>query len=154
MYRGAAFLAATIDSVLHQSHPHFAVWILDENSLDDTQAVVSRYTDSLIKYVRNSHNLGPEGNWNRRLELAQGNYFKRLPHDDFLHPSCLERQAAGLDAGPDHASRWSSAPAMCWARTSRTYSEMGGYRRPRSRAGSTSPITTMTRLRQSREFHV
>ncbi|MDP1678920.1 MAG: glycosyltransferase family 2 protein [Candidatus Nitrotoga sp.] len=97
-YRGSAFLAAAIDSVLNQSYPHFEVWILDDNSPDDTQAVVSRYSDPRITYVRNAHNLGPEGNWNRCLELARGKYFKLLPHDDVLATDCLEKQVAVLEA--------------------------------------------------------
>lgn len=96
-YRGAAFLAATIDSVLNQSYPDFELWILDDNSPDDTQAVVARYSDPRVKYVRHAHNLGPEGNWNRCLELAQGTYFKLLPHDDLLAPDCLEQQVAVLE---------------------------------------------------------
>lgn len=97
-YRGAAFLTAAIDSVLNQTYPHFEVWILDDNSPDDTQAVVSRYSDPRIRYIRHPQNLGPEGNWNRCLELAQGKYFKLLPHDDLLAADCLEEQVSVLEA--------------------------------------------------------
>jgi glycosyltransferase involved in cell wall biosynthesis len=96
-YRGSDFLAAAIDSVLNQSYQHFEVWILDDNSPDDTEAVVSRYTDSRITYIRNAHNLGPEGNWNSGLELARGKYFKLLPHDDLLASDCLEKQVSVLE---------------------------------------------------------
>lgn len=97
-YRGAAFLAASIDSVLNQTYPHFELWVLDDNSPDDTQALVARYTDPRIKYLRNATNLGPQGNWNRCLELAQGKYYKLLPHDDLLAADCLEQQVAVLEA--------------------------------------------------------
>jgi len=97
-YRGSAFLAAAIDSVLNQTYQDFEVWIIDDNSPDDTQAVVSRYTDPRITYIRNADNLGPQGNWNRCLELAQGKYFKLLPHDDVLALDCLEIQVAILEA--------------------------------------------------------
>lgn len=97
-FRGATFLSHTIDSVLNQSYPHFELLILDDNSPDDTQAIVSRYTDPRIQYVRNAQNLGPEGNWNRCLDLAQGKYFKLLPHDDLLTFNCLEEQVAILEA--------------------------------------------------------
>ena len=100
-YRGAAFLAATIDSVLAQSYRNFELWILDDNSPDDTQAIVSRYSDPRIKYIRNTENLGPEGNWNRCLQLAQGEYFKLLPHDDLLAENCLEEQVTVLEADAD-----------------------------------------------------
>ena len=97
-YRGAAFLGKTIDSVLNQSYPYFELCILDDNSPDDTQNLLSHYADPRISYIRNSHNLGPEGNWNRCLEVAQGKYFKLLPHDDLLAPDCLEKQAAVLES--------------------------------------------------------
>lgn len=97
-YRGASFLAATIDAVLAQSYTNFELWILDDNSPDDTQEIVAHYTDPRIKYVRNPQNLGPEGNWNRCLDLAQGKYFKLLPHDDLLAVNCLEEQVAVLEA--------------------------------------------------------
>ena len=47
-YRGSDFLAAAIDSVLNQSYQHFEIFVLDDNSPDDTEAVVSRYTDARI----------------------------------------------------------------------------------------------------------
>lgn len=100
-FRGAAFISDTIDSVLNQSYPHFELWILDDNSPDDTQAIVSRYTDPRIKYERYPINAGPEKNWNRCLEKAQGKYFKLLPHDDLLSVNCLEEQVAILE--PDTA---------------------------------------------------
>lgn len=96
-YRGATFLAATIDSVLRQSYPHFELWIIDDNSPDNTQEVVSSFSDPRIKYIRNTQNLGPEGNWNKCFELAQGKYFKLLPHDDLLALNCLEAQVAILE---------------------------------------------------------
>lgn len=96
-YKGAAFLAAAIESVLRQTYPHFEVWVLDDNSPDDTQAVVAKFSDPRLRYARNQSNLGPEGNWNKCLELAQGKYFKLLPHDDLLAADCLEKQVAVLE---------------------------------------------------------
>ncbi len=97
-YRGAAYLGAAIDSVLNQTFGDFELLVLDDNSPDDTAAVVSCFPDPRIVYRRNSQNLGPLGNWNRCLAEGRGDYFKLLPHDDVLHSSCLERQVAVLDA--------------------------------------------------------
>ena len=96
-YQGSAFLASAIDSVLNQTYQNFEIWILDDNSPDDTQTVVSRYSDPRITYIRNPKNMGPEGNWNRCLELARGKYFKLLPHDDVLASDCLEKQVSVLE---------------------------------------------------------
>ena len=68
-YKGAAFLGAALDSVLHQTYPHFEIWVLDDNSPDNTASVVANYSDSRVRYMRNPNNLGPEGNWNRCLGM-------------------------------------------------------------------------------------
>ena len=100
-YRGSATIGAAIESVLAQSLTDFELIVIDDGSPDDTRAIVEGFADPRLIYVRNEHNLGPQGNWNRCLELAQGKYFKLLPHDDLLHPHCLERQVAVLDTDRD-----------------------------------------------------
>lgn len=97
-YRGAAFLPATIESVLRQSYSDFEIWIVDDASPDDTADVVGAFKDPRIRYVRNERNLGPNGNWNRCLELAQGKYYKLLPHDDLIEPDSLFDHVAILEA--------------------------------------------------------
>jgi len=96
-YRGAAHLGATIDSVLAQSFGDFELVVIDDNSPDDTAAVVASYKDPRVRYIRNPNNLGPEGNWNRCLDEGRGKYFKLLPQDDLLMSACLERQIAVLE---------------------------------------------------------
>jgi glycosyltransferase involved in cell wall biosynthesis len=97
-YKGAATIGPAIASVLAQSFADFELVVIDDGSPDDTPAVVNSFQDSRIRYLRNAANLGPEGNWNRCLGEARGEYFKLLPHDDLLHPDCLARQIAVLDA--------------------------------------------------------
>lgn len=97
-YLGEATIGAAIESVLAQSFSDFELIVIDDNSSDDTFAIVERFSDSRLIYLRNECNLGPQGNWNRCLEVAQCEYFKLLPHDDLLHPRCLERQVEILDA--------------------------------------------------------
>lgn len=79
-YRGAAYLANTIESVLAQTFTDFELVIIGDNSPDETRSVVARYSDPRIRYLKNQHNLGPEGNWNRCLQEARGRYFKLIPH--------------------------------------------------------------------------
>lgn len=97
-YRGAQTLGPAIASVLAQTFTDFELVVIDDGSPDDTAAVVAGFGDSRIRYLRNANNLGPEGNWNRCLEMARGTYFKLLPHDDLLHRHCLARQVAVLEA--------------------------------------------------------
>lgn len=96
-YLGASHLAAAIESVLQQSYIDFELIIIDDNSPDRTFEIVSSYRDNRIRYIKNPTNLGPEGNWNKCLAEAKGQYIKLLPHDDVLHPECLKKQVQILD---------------------------------------------------------
>jgi glycosyltransferase involved in cell wall biosynthesis len=100
-WRGEATLGAAIESVLAQDFGDFELIVVDDNSADGTRDLVEGFRDERLRYLRNPTNLGPEGNWNRCQELAQGEYFKLLPHDDVLHRKCLARQVAVLDADRD-----------------------------------------------------
>lgn len=100
-YRGGTTIGEAIESVLAQSLADFELIVIDDGSPDDTRVIVERFVDPRVVYLRNERNLGPQGNWNRCLEVAQGEYLKLLPHDDLLHPRCLERQVTVLDDDSD-----------------------------------------------------
>jgi len=100
-YRCAAHIGATIDSVLAQTFADFELVIIDDASPDRTAEIVASYSDRRIRFLRNDVNLGPQGNWNRCLREARGTYFKLLPQDDTLAPTCLAKQVAPLEADVD-----------------------------------------------------
>ena len=100
-YRGAQTIGATIESVLAQDCPDFELIVIDDCSPDDTAAIVQRFNDPRLRYQRNERNLGPLGNWNECQRLARGKYFKLLPHDDLLAPSCLSQQVQVLEQDRD-----------------------------------------------------
>ena len=100
-YYGATHLGAAIDSVLSQDFTDFELIIIDDNSPDKTSDVVLSYQDARIRYIKNTENLGPEGNWNKCLTEAKGKYFKLLPHDDVLAYNCLSQQVDVLDKDPN-----------------------------------------------------
>lgn len=97
-WRGAAHLAAAIDSVLAQSYSDFELIIVDDASPDATTDIVANYKDARIRLLCNQVNLGAEGNWNRALGEASGKYFKLMPQDDLLAPDCLASQVAVFEA--------------------------------------------------------
>jgi len=97
-YNGAAHIRPAIDSVLSQDFGDLELIVVDDNSRDDTVAIAASYADPRIRIERNPTNLGPEGNWNRALSLAQGTYVKLLPQDDVLMPGSLGRQIQALEA--------------------------------------------------------
>ena len=95
---GAAHIGPAIDSVLAQQGVALELIVVDDASTDGTPELVEAYRDPRIRVLRNPARLGAEGNWNRALELATGQYVKLLPQDDLLHPDSLATQVAALEA--------------------------------------------------------
>lgn len=97
VYRSESFVAEAIHSVLSQSFTDFELIVIDDASPDATHEIASAIQDPRLRVYRNDRNLGPEGNWNRTMEMAKGRYIKVLPGDDALYQECLERQVAVLE---------------------------------------------------------
>ena len=104
-YGDVAMMKQAVESILGQTSPDWTLTVIDDGYPDESipgyfGALAAQ--DSRIAYLRNEKNLGPEGNWNRCLQVARGTYFKLLPHDDLLRPDCLEQQVAVLQGDEAH----------------------------------------------------
>jgi hypothetical protein len=101
VHNGAAFLDAAIESALAQSYPHTEVLIVDDCSKDASTAIARVWADRSprIRLVSNDQNLGLVGNWNRCIELAQGDWIKFLFQDDLLAVDCVAKLWARASAG-------------------------------------------------------
>lgn len=111
-YNYAAFLPEAIESILAQRYTDFELVIIDDNSTDDTRAIVQSYLerDPRIRFSVNPGNVGMVQNWNLCLDQARGKYIKFLFADDLLaSPETLGRMTALLDAN-------SSVSMVCSAR--------------------------------------
>jgi teichuronic acid biosynthesis glycosyltransferase TuaG len=102
-YNGRRFIAATIDSVLAQTHANLEHVIVDDGSVDGTHQVLNDYAsrDDRVRVLRFDDRLGPTRRRNDALEAAQGSYIAWLDHDDLFVPNKLELQLAELEANPD-----------------------------------------------------
>jgi glycosyltransferase involved in cell wall biosynthesis len=98
VFRGEQYIQSAMDSVLAQSLSDFELLVVDNASDDRTAEIVLSYSDPRIFFVRNEENIGAEGNWNKCLALAKGQYVKILPHDDTIDPDCLKEQVAVFKA--------------------------------------------------------
>jgi glycosyltransferase involved in cell wall biosynthesis len=100
-YNGAKYLRECLDSVLAQTFTDFDVLIVDDKSSDTTLDIAQEYAsrDSQIKIIANPSNLGLVGNWNRCVELAQGEWIKFVFQDDLIAPNCLEKMLSASRAG-------------------------------------------------------
>jgi glycosyltransferase involved in cell wall biosynthesis len=102
VYNGEEYLRKCLNSILAQTYQDFELIISDNASLDGTEAICREYAsrDSRIRYYRNSENLGANPNFNRTVELAQGDYFKWMAYDDILAPTYLARCVEVLEQNP------------------------------------------------------
>jgi glycosyltransferase involved in cell wall biosynthesis len=101
-YNHAHFLDEAIQSALNQTYTDFELIIVDNCSTDNTDEIVAKYlSDKRVSYVKNEHNLGLVGNWNKCLELANGEYIKFLCSDDKFHPQLLEKFVPIMEQYPN-----------------------------------------------------
>ena len=101
-YNGSRFLAEQLDSLLAQSYPDIEIVAVDDNSADDTVAILTRYAeqDSRIRVVVNPVNLGFARNFESSFKLSRGAFIAPCDQDDIWLP---EKVSALLVAIEGHA---------------------------------------------------
>jgi len=100
---GVPYIEECIGSILSQSFQNWRLVILDNQSVDDTYSLCSKYlSDGRINYILNDADIGALGNFNKCLELSDTKYYAILSHDDLY--SCnraVEDSFAILESNPD-----------------------------------------------------
>ncbi|CAH1087226.1 glycosyltransferase family 2 protein [Candidatus Nitrotoga sp. 1052] len=98
-YKRAHLLAQAIRSVLDQTHANLELIVVDDNSPDDTAAVVQSFEDPRIRYVKNDPNLKLPKTLNKGFSLARGDYLTWTSDDNLLAPMAIEKMVGELAAG-------------------------------------------------------
>lgn len=86
------YLVSCIDSILAQSYTNFEIIIVNDASPFPIDEILSKYSDPRILYHKNDKGFGAVDvvdNWNKCLELANGDYVICMGDDDCLLPNCL-----------------------------------------------------------------
>jgi glycosyltransferase involved in cell wall biosynthesis len=102
-YKRAAFIAETIDSIVSQLTPEVEVVIVDGASPDDTPDVVARKRASCpaLRYYRESENSGADGDYDKAVAYAEGEYCWLMTDDDVLIPGAVEHVLKALEGRPN-----------------------------------------------------
>lgn len=88
-YRRISTLKVTLESALNQdSKDYYDIIICDNNPQrnDETESFISSVKDDRVIYYKNLENIGMVGNWNRCIELCDGNFMIMIHDDDILSP--------------------------------------------------------------------
>lgn len=96
VYNAQDYLKESVDSILNQTYTNFELIILNDGSTDDSEKIISSYTDSRIKYHFHS-NKGLGATLNIGLKLSSGKYIARQDQDDISHPNRLKKQVDFLE---------------------------------------------------------
>lgn len=97
------YFKACLESILSQTYKDFEVVILNDKSPDNVADLLKNYSDSRIRYYENFTNTGPihlVDNWNKLLNLANGNFIINIGDDDKLDIKCLEVLASLIKQYP------------------------------------------------------
>lgn len=100
-YNHAKYIASTIESVLQQTYQDFEIIVLDDGSTDNTQDIVSSFSDKRIKYFYQENSGLPACARNKGISLCTGKYIALLDGDDFWHNNKLEKCRQVLNDMPE-----------------------------------------------------
>lgn len=102
-------LKQAITSILNQDYEHIELVISDNASSDDTQKLCEEFSskDERIKYIKQSHNIGPTSNFIEVLNNSNCDFFVWISDDDWFDTNyisqcvkvLMEDEAASLVAG-------------------------------------------------------
>jgi glycosyltransferase involved in cell wall biosynthesis len=96
-YNRAEYLGNAIESVQAQTYKDFELLVVDDNKPEsdarkDTEAVMAKYSDPRIRYIKNLQNMGGAASRNVGIFEAKGEYIAFLDDDDMYLPDRLEVQ--------------------------------------------------------------
>ncbi|WP_436516308.1 glycosyltransferase family A protein [Ekhidna sp. To15] len=96
-YNAGKFISKTLNSVFSQSLIPHEVIVVDDGSTDNTSEVIKQF-DAKYSYQKNQ---GTAGALNHGVQLATGNVYAFLDHDDIWQPNKLLLQNKVLESKPE-----------------------------------------------------
>lgn len=99
-YNPGPYLELAVESVLAQDLEEFELFVVDDASQPPVSGSLPCFRDQRTRLLRNSSNLGLARNWNRCLELSQGEFVTIFHQDDVMLPGNLRAKARVLQENP------------------------------------------------------
>lgn len=107
-YNRSNVLKYAIASVINQTYPHFEIIVVGDHCTDDTEEVVSSFTDPRIRFYNLEENFGEQSYPNNvGYSKSKGDLIAWLNHDDLWYPEHLEMLINELSqTGSDMVYSW------------------------------------------------
>jgi len=86
------FLEKSLDSVLKQSYKNIEIFVIDDNSKDNTKKILNKIKKNFpkINCIYNNKNLGLQKISNSIIKICKGHFFLRLDADDWLQKNTIK----------------------------------------------------------------
>jgi glycosyltransferase involved in cell wall biosynthesis len=95
-HNSEAFLQATLESALAQSHPRLEIILVDDGSTDDSLAIARSYEPRVKVFT--GPQKGASAARNQATQYASGEWLQYLDADDLLLPHAISSRVAALEA--------------------------------------------------------
>ena len=97
-YNQTTLLERNLRCLERQVYKDFSIVIIDDNSSENYPAVIERFPNLDISYIRNEKNLGAMGNIFNSIFYKTGSAYQMSLHeDDAIHPYYLDMTIKALD---------------------------------------------------------
>lgn len=99
-YNRAGLIRESLESVLHQTFPHFELLVINDGGDQEVESVLEAFTDSRLRYAYAEHG-GLSQALNVGVAEARGQYLAFLDDDDVYYPDHLESLVAAAESLPE-----------------------------------------------------
>lgn len=96
-YNRGYIIKRSIDSILNQTYQNIEIIVVDDNSQDNTEEVITALNDKRIKYIKLEENKGACYCRNLGVRNSNGKYIAFQDSDDVWRNNKLENQKAFLE---------------------------------------------------------
>ncbi len=96
-YNAEYTIKETLASIIDQTYLNFVIHVSDNASTDNTLGVVESFKDRRIVIHRHEENVGGEGNFNRCIQYAEGEYTAIFHADDIYESEMVSEQIRYLE---------------------------------------------------------
>lgn len=103
-YNNARYLKRSLESIINQTYGNLEIIVSDNASTDNTEEILKSFTDSRVKYRRNSTNIGCYNNYNECLKVVEGEFVAFYHSDDIYEPDIVKKQVEFLQNHIDVAA--------------------------------------------------
>lgn len=102
-FNRARFIGSTLDSILDQMLPGVELIVVDGASPDSTSEVMADYVgrNPVIRYYREAVNSGVDGDYEKAVAYARGDYCWLMTDDDLLKSGAIQVVLNAIEDDPD-----------------------------------------------------